>query len=276
MTDYESEYNNRARVPEFEQIVAGWQRDAAAYRDSSNCELDVAYGLSGRLTYDMFVPADDRDHGKGAIALFIHGGYWQSMEPKFFSHMAAGLNGHGYRVAVAGYDLCPDVRIDDIIEELRLLCGHLWQHYRRPIVAYGHSAGGHLTASLLSTDWPLRGLPVRLVPAGYALSGLYDLLPLVRTSINDKLRMDEKDAIRLSPIAMSGPAGTKLIAAVGGEESREYFRQSRIIVDLWGRGGVDTRIHIEAAANHFTIIAPLADPTSDMVGDIVTMLAESG
>lgn len=270
MIDYEAEYNNRARVPKHPEVIAGWQRDAAAYRDSSNCELDRAYGLGERLTYDLFHPKSDND--LNPIALFIHGGYWQSMDTKHFSHMARGLNEAGFLVAVGGYDLCPDVKISDIVEEIRLLCGHLWEQFRRPIVAYGHSAGGHLTSALLSTDWASRGLPVRLVPTGYAISGLFDLMPLVQTSINDKLGMDEKEALKLSPIAMAPPIGTRLVAAVGGDESREYFRQSRIIVDLWGRGGVETRIRIEEAANHFTVIAPLADPESDMLADLIGVI----
>jgi len=268
--DYEAEYNNRARVPENPEIIAGWVRDAAAYRQSADCDLDRAYGLGERLKYDLFNP-ETRDVLK-PIVLFIHGGYWQSMDIKHFSHMARGLNAAGYRVAVGGYDLCPEVKIADIVEEMRLLCEHLWAEFRRPIVAAGHSAGGHLTSALLSTDWPSRGLPVRLVPNGYAISGLFDLMPLVHTSLNEKLGMDEKEALSLSPIAMAPPVGTSLVAAVGGDESREYFRQSRIIVDLWGRGGVKTRIRIEEEANHFTVIAPLANPKSDMLADVVSAI----
>ena len=112
---------------------------------------------------------------RGPIALFIHGGYWQSLNPKLFSHMARGLNLRDIPVIVAGYDLCPEVRMADIIEDIRKLCQHVWTNFRRPIVAFGHSAGGHLTGAVLTTDWPARGMPSRLVLAGLSLSGLFDL-----------------------------------------------------------------------------------------------------
>lgn len=269
MIDYETEYNNRARVPDHSAVIEGWQRDAAAYRAEANCELDRAYGLGPRLYYDLFHPSNGGE--ARTIALFLHGGYWQSLDRKFFSHMARGLNAHGYSVCVASYDLCPQVRIGDIVAEIRNLAEYLWETYRKPILAYGHSAGGHLTAALLATDWRARRLPPQLACAGMAISGLFDLLPLVSTSINGALRMDDKEAIANSPLAMLTPYGSKLIASVGGEESDEYKRQSRVIVDFWRRGGIDATLREEAGANHFTVVAPLADPDSSMVHDLAKL-----
>ncbi|MEI2384682.1 alpha/beta hydrolase [Breoghania sp. JC706] len=269
MIDYEAEYNNRAMVPEHPEIIAGWERDAAAYRESSPCELDRAYGLGPRLFYDLFHPTGGTE--ARTIALFLHGGYWQALDRKHFSHMARGLNAHGYTVCVASYDLCPDVRIGTIVSEIRDLAEYLWETYRKPIVAYGHSAGGHLTASLLATDWRARSLPPALAAAGMAISGLFDLLPLIGTSVNTALKMDQREAIANSPIAMGIPYGTRLIAAVGGEESAEYKRQSRVIVDFWSRGGIESTLREEAGANHFTVIAPLANPESALVHDLAQL-----
>lgn len=275
MIDYEAEYNNRLLVPEHPEIIAGWARDAAAYRDSAKAEFDRPYGLAPRLTYDLFHPDTPADDARATV-LFIHGGYWQALDGKSFSHMARGLNAHGFTVAVATYDLCPQVRIGDIVAEIRDLTRHLWENHGKPVVACGHSAGGHLTAALLTTDWGSLHLPKGLAPAGMAISGLFDLLPLVGTSINDALRMDAKEAIAQSPLAMGTPYGTKLIASVGGAESNEYLRQSRVIVDIWGRGGVGTKLRVEPDANHFTVIAPLADPDSDMVADLANLARLAG
>src|SRR5882762_1581695 len=94
--DYETEYNNRARVPEHPQIFAQWTRDAAAYREQARAEkraeLGLKYGASARQTIDLLGPAGAP---AAPLALFIHGGYWRSLEPSQFSHMAAGLNAHG-------------------------------------------------------------------------------------------------------------------------------------------------------------------------------------
>lgn len=267
--DYEAEYNNRARVPEHPGIMAGWQRDAAAFRASARAELDISYGPSRRTTYDLFLP--DSAGSAPVTALFIHGGYWQALDGKAFSHMAAGPLAHGLPVAVATYDLCPDVRVGEIAEQLRLLAGTLWWRFSRPVIAYGHSAGGHLTAALLATDWEARRLPENLVSAGLALSGLFELEPLVGTSVNDKLGLDREEAIAQSPLAARAPAGTRLTAAVGGEESSEYLRQSRKIVEEWGRSGVETKLDIRSGANHFTVIAPLADPDSDLTLEVLRL-----
>ncbi|WP_321341732.1 alpha/beta hydrolase [Breoghania sp.] len=269
MIDYEAEYNNRAMVPEHPDIIAGWAKDAAAYREGSACELDCAYGLGPRMQYDLFLPTGGAD--ARMIALFLHGGYWQALDRKHFSHMARGLNAQGYTVCVAGYDLCPEVRISDIVVEIRDLAAHLWERFRKPILAYGHSAGGHLTAALLATDWRKRHLPPGLANAGMAVSGLFDLLPLIRTGVNDAVRMDQKEAIANSPIAMGIPYGARLIASVGELESSEYKRQSRVIVDFWSRGGIDAKLRVEEGANHFTVIAPLADPDSGMIHDLAQL-----
>ncbi|MDJ0931868.1 alpha/beta hydrolase [Breoghania sp.] len=269
MIDYEAEYNNRVMVPEHPEIIAGWERDAAAYRESASCDLDRAYGLGPRLFYDLFHPTGGTE--ANSIALFLHGGYWQSLDRKHFSHMARGLNAHGYTVCVASYDLCPEVRVGDIVSEIRSLAEYLWETYRKPILSYGHSAGGHLTAALLATDWRARRLPPALARAGLAISGLFDLVPLLGTSVNKALGMDQKEAVTNSPITMGIPYGTKLIATVGGAESKEYKRQSRVIVDFWNRGGTEATLHEEAGANHFTVIASLADTDSSLVHDLTQL-----
>ena len=131
----------------------------------------------------------------------------------------------------------------------------------------GHSAGGHLAACMLATDWVALdpSLPKKAVAAAYAISGLFDLAPLVETSINTALRLDQAAARAASPLFWMPPAGGSLDAVVGGSESAEYFRQSRGIVEAWGSAGVATRFGTVDGANHFSAIAPLADPQSPMV-----------
>jgi arylformamidase len=112
---------------------------------------------------------------------------------------------------------------------------------------------------LMATDWAARGLPARLVAAGLPISGLFDLPPLVATAMNGALRLDAAEARRQSPLFLPSP-GLPLHAAVGATEGKEYHRQSRAIADAWG-GTWET----VAGANHFTVIAPLADAKSPMV-----------
>ena len=268
--DYEAEYNNRARVPEHPQVIAGWARDAAAYREAAGERFETrAYGTSERQRIDLFRP---QGQARGALVVFVHGGYWQALERGAFSHMARGLNAHGVTVAVPGYDLCPQVRVGDIVDQIRAACRSLAGEGRRLVVC-GHSAGGHLTACMAATDWRALdpALPADFVAAGYAISGLFELKPLLSTYVNQATRMDEAEAEGLSPLFWAPPAGRSFDAVVGGEESAEYLRQSRTIVERWGAAGVATRYEAIPGANHFTVILPLADPGSAMTRRIAEL-----
>jgi arylformamidase len=258
--DYELEYNNRTRVPENPAIMASWGRDAAAYR-AEHAARQIAYGPGLRNTIDLF-----SGDGRGPIVAFIHGGYWQAFDGSSFSHCARGLNAHGIDVAIPSYSLCPQVTVDTIISEMRAAARELAK-LGRPLVISGHSAGGHLAACLLATDWRMQdsSLPKDLVIAAYAISGLFDLLPLVGTSINKALGLDSATARAASPLFWMAPDHGSLDAVVGEAESAEYHRQSRTVTEAWARGGLPTRYGMVADANHFTAIAPLSDPASPMV-----------
>jgi arylformamidase len=265
--DYEVEYNNRARVPENPALMAGWARDAAAYREQCTPRR-IAYGPGARHVIDIFA-GNGQNQSKASLVVFIHGGYWQALDGSWFSHMARGLNSHGIGVAVPTYDLCPQVSVADIIMQMREAMRELAELSGQLVVS-GHSAGGHLAACLLATDWKAydAALPSHLVSAAYAISGLFDLEPLVPTSINKALGLDPATAHSASPLFWKPPSHGSLDAVVGEAESAEYHRQSRSIVDVWGqawdRAGVATRFGTVPAANHFTAIAPLADPASAM------------
>jgi arylformamidase len=270
--DYEKEYDNRGRVPEHPEIFERWAREAAAYRAAAHgAEFALAYGPSPRQIIDLF-PAKDGD-AQTPLAMFIHGGWWRSLEPSMFSQKAAGLNARGVTVAVAGYDLCPQVTIATIIEQMRSACLWLWRKHRKRIFVYGHSAGGHLAACLLAQDWKAfaSDAPANLVPAAYAISGVFDLSPLVHVSQNQDLRLDDAEARRVSPLHWKVPAGRTLDAVVGGVESSEFLRQSKIIADGWGARDVATRYQEIAGANHFTVVDPLSDADSAMTRRITEM-----
>ena len=255
--DYEAEYNNRARVPEHAAIMQGWARDAAAYRDINTPRV-LRYGDGERNVIDVF------GDGAGPILMFIHGGYWQATDRSQYSHLARGLNGRGVSVAIPSYDLCPDVRIGEIVEQMRTACAALWHVRGDNIVVSGHSAGGHLSACLLATE--------AHVLAAYSISGLFDLTPLLSTGLNGALKLDAAEARSLSPLFWPAPEGKTLDAVVGGTESGEFLRQSRAIVDCWGKDGVETRFAEVEGANHFTVIAPLADPASAMCARLKIMI----
>ena len=241
--DFESEYNNRARVPESGAIIARWQRDAAAFRLNHPPET-LAYGPGPREAMDIFLPP-----GIAAppVALFFHGGYWQALDRHAVSHCAAGLLDHGVAVAIPSYDLCPDVPLAHIVAQGEEAARALHARLGVPALAMGHSAGGHMAAMLLAR------LPAAMIAAALPISGLFWLEPLLGTSINARLGLDEAAARSLSPALLASP-GSPLHAVVGGDESDEFLRQSREFAGLW-QGGFEALPDL----NHFTVLDPLCD-----------------
>lgn len=266
--DYEAEYNNPARVPEHPPIIAGWARDSEAYRTSHGGWRPLRYGDGERQVMDFFPSQADT----GAIVMFIHGGYWQKLDRSFFSYAARGLNLRGVSVAVPSYDLCPAVTVGDIIGQMRAAAREL-ARLGRPLVVSGHSAGGHLAACLLATDWPgvSPELPADLVTSAYAISGVFDLEPLLTTSMNTALQLDAATARAVSPLHWPAPNRGVLDAVVGGAESSEFLRQSQVMAEAWGKAGLATRYEALPGANHFTVVAPLAEPDSAMTARLVEL-----
>ena len=230
--DLEAEYNNRARVPEHPAILAQMDIDAAAYRAiSPKAELGLSYGPSERQVVDMFPARASADHAP--LAMFIHGGYWRTNHWSSYSHMAASLNTHGIDVDVTGYDLCPQATIAAIIDQMRAACLFLWRKRKQRMMVFGHSAGGHLTACMVATDWKkiASDAPADLVPSGYAISGVFDLTPLTKVSMNGDLRLSDVEAEQVSPLFWPVPPGRVFDAVVGGAESDAFRWQSRVIAD---------------------------------------------
>jgi len=264
--DLEAEYKNSAKVANAMEIREGWVRDAAAFRGSyPHAELDLSYGPGERQALDLFWPGPSRD---APLAVFVHGGYWQMLDRTVFSHLAQGLLAHGVAVALPSYDLCPTVTLAVMVEQVRNAAAFLALRHERPMLAIGHSAGGHLAAMLLATDWVFtRGLKRGTVKAALPISGLFDLPPLTHTTVNNALGLNEAEARRLSPLFLP-PPNLPIHAVVGSTEGVEYTRQSRSIAEAWGGTW-------EAAegANHFTVVEPLADPRSTLVATALGMLS---
>lgn len=244
--DYEAEFNARAQVPEHPAIFARWREQAARYRATAPCVLALSYGETARQAVDVF--------GSGPLAFFIHGGWWRAMERESFSHMARGLNARGIAVAVAGYDLCPQVTLAQIVAQMQEAARLLARNRR--IVAFGHSAGGHLAAVLAST------MP-EAVAAGYAISGVFDLEPLLETSMNADLKLDAAAARALSPLHMR-PAPFDCV--VGALESNAFKQQGKALAARWGASYSEI-----AGANHFTVLDALADKDSAVVARLEAM-----
>ncbi|MEE9376276.1 MAG: alpha/beta hydrolase, partial [Rhizobiaceae bacterium] len=236
--DYTKEYDNSSRVENSDKILDQLLIDAADFRETPNLivDMDVEYGPEPRNKMDIYWPDNQAGNKRRApLVMFIHGGYWQMMDRSAFSHMAKGLNANGFAVAIPSYTLCPDITIDGIITEMRRACLVLFQRYKKTFTVIGHSAGGHLAACMMATDWEgmHSGLPHDLVRSAMGISGIYDLIPLINTPTNEAVGMDKKQAKAASPLHWMPDAIQRFEAWVGADESNEFHRQSRELAARW-------------------------------------------
>ncbi len=268
--DNEAEYNNRRRVPDYAAYAARWGAASAAYRQAASAaRLDQPYGPGERNRYDLF-PAGPAN---APLVVYIHGGYWQRGDRKDYSFLARPFNAAGMDVALPSYSLCPAVSVMDIVGEMRSCLAAIWKATGKHPVVTGHSAGGHLAAAMLATDWSrVAGAPPDLVRAGVPISGIFELEPLVPTTINDLVKLDATSARAASPLLWPPPpAGRALVAAVGGDESAEFLRQSRDLAAAWAKAGVEGTCLEVPGTNHFSVVDALADPSSALFGHVARL-----
>ena len=254
----EREYNNRALVPDHGDYFARWQRDSEYVRNTLKGELDVPYGPDERHRIDLF-PAQD---ARGTL-VFIHGGYWRSLDKNMFSWLAAPWAAAGINVALPNYRLAPNVRIEDIVADA--LAAANWLFRAGPargfsmdrVVLSGHSAGGHLAAAIFAASSDAMEFDPARIVGGVPISGVFDFEPLMRHSFNADLRLDEAQVGRLDLYDKRPTIRAPLVVAAGAAESSEFRRQSRCLADAWGTQV--KALMLLPSLNHFSVVDAFAE-----------------
>jgi arylformamidase len=224
------QYRARLTIPDADDFVARAAVRSAAVRDRLNCHLDVAYGDTPKQTLDVF-PAD---HPGAPVFFYIHGGYWFQLDKDIYSEVAEPMVAAGVTTVLPNYELCPDVTIPDIVDQVRRAL--VWVHQN--VASYngnpdrihisGHSAGGHLTGMMMVTDWAsLFGLPVDLIKSCTPISGLFDIEPHRFTNLQPDIRLTAEAAAANSPQHLPLYFSGSMICAVGGGETTSFKRQTK-------------------------------------------------
>ena len=260
-------YNNRAAVADHPHWLAQYPELSAITRARHRHLLDLRYGPGPLQTVDLFLP----ERMPGGTFVFIHGGYWRALDKADFHFVAGPLLEQGIAVAVANYDLCPAVSIAKIVDQCRQLM--VWIARQGPrhgvpadnVVVGGHSAGGHLAAMMLATDWEALGLTRDPFVGGVTLSGVHDLKPLVLSSMNSDLRLTNAEAARISPVNHVSLSPAPMLVAVGGAETSEFIRQAQLLWDAWPENAQPAAGPlIVAGRHHFNVVVDHADPESEL------------
>jgi arylformamidase len=255
----EREYNNRALVPDHPAFFARWESDSSFVRETLPGKFDLSYGPDPRHRIDLFPAAP----GSPRLLVFIHGGYWRSLDKNYFSWLAASWVAANVSVAFLNYRLCPSVHIGEIVDDVVEGMNWLFANSRQQgfgterVVVSGHSAGGHLTGALFAE--PREKLlfdPERIV-GGVPISGLFDFAPLPLFSGNADFHLDESQVKRLNLYDRKPTLRAPLVVAVGADESSEFRRQSQVIADAW-KPQVKEHL-VMPSLNHFSVVDAFAE-----------------
>jgi arylformamidase len=245
-------------------------------RQNRQCSLDIAYGPGPAEKLDVF-----RAEGinSGRVEIFFHGGYWRMLDKINFSYVANGLAPHGVTSVIVNYGLIPHVTMAELIDQCRAAVAWTYRHIGDfggdpdQLYVSGHSAGGHLAAMMMATDWPLYArsrqstadLPEQLLKGACAISGIYELEPVHLSFMNATLNFTPEEAARFSPMSMVPTQAAPMSVIVGGREGDEYMRQTRELAEKWATPGLATEAIVLPEEDHFSIRAQLGKPDSEVV-----------
>lgn len=259
----DAQLNLRARWPDHEDYFERWARDSAAVRASRSCRLDLAYGDGAGERLDLFLPAD----GAGApLLLFVHGGYWQSLDKSDFSYLAPAFLDNGIAFASLNYELAPSAPVERMVEQVYRALAWLFEAGDElgidasKLFVSGHSAGGHLATMTLVAGWQdALGLPDDLVKGVCSVSGVYDLSAIQLSYHQAILQLDPAVVPRISPLGLVPSGRGELICAVGDEETDEFLTQQTELVSAWRRAGQAVQEVGLVGRNHFSAVDALGE-----------------
>ena len=276
---FDAQYNLRAGRPDYEEtVIPNWIKDSKKARENLNCTLDVRYADGDNQKLDVFLCGDK----KAPTLIWIHGGYWQRGDKSIYSFLASPFVEIGANVIIVGYDLCPNVSMTRISEELREAVSFIWNNgkilgiNRDKISVMGHSAGGHLTQMMMATDWPARdsAFPLDIIKAGIPVSPLSYLEPVRLTlALNANLQMDAIEANLESPMTNHPPhTNAPQLVVVGGAETDEFHRQSEMYVNSFKTQQRMIEMYVVPDVDHFDELNVLADQESTFFKKVCAMI----
>lgn len=272
--ELDAQYDLEKIVPGAASYAEFYEGESKKVRTNLEHRLDVPFGPTLAEHSDIY-PA-----GEGApVLIYIHGGYWRSRTSKEFGYVARGPVSMGVATVVVNYALCPDVTIDEIVRQARAAVAWVHANARsfggdpERIHVAGHSAGGHLVAMLLGTDWEgVYGLPKYVIRDATAISGLFDLAPFPYTFLQPKLQLSWDQTLRNSPILHLPDDAPPLLLVYGEEETAEFKRQSEDYLAAWRSKGLEGEMLTLPGKNHYDVIDGFLDAKSPLCSAILKQM----
>jgi arylformamidase len=272
-----SGYDIRARHPDRNIFYRTYQARSRALWQTERGMADIAYGPGLRERLDFFAA-----HGTSAatpLLVFIHGGFWHSHDKAEFSFVAAPFIAAGIPVALLNYSLAPEASISDIVVQVGRAIEWLstnaadlgFSPYR--IVVAGHSAGGHLAASALLS--PVSPCADRIAGV-IAISGIFDLRPLVSDPVNSNIGITGSMAEAHSPLLQIRRCDASIMTVVGADETPAFLDQTDVFSETWRAINGGASATVVPGYNHYSIVLDLAEPASVLSAAAVDFVHEKG
>lgn len=273
--ELDAEYNLTAIFPESAASYEVFcERESERVRSELDHRLNVPFGPTLAEHVDLY-PAGET----APVLIYVHGGFWYLRTSQEFGFVARGPISRGIATVIVNYDLCPRVTIDEIVRQTRAAVAWVYENARSfggdagRIHIAGHSAGGHLVAMLLATDWEGEyGLPGDVVKSAAAISGLYDLAPFPYTFLQPQLQLGWDQVLRNSPVLHIPDAAPPLLVAYGEEETDEFKRQSEAFLSAWRANGLDGERLLLAGKNHYEVIDGFLDAESPLCSAVLEQM----
>jgi arylformamidase len=263
-------YDQRGWCPDWAQYLDRYPRESAAFRRSTPYRT-ISYGEADDEMLDIF-PVSEND---APSLIFIHGGAWRSFGKDDFSFVARQFVKEGYNVVVVNFSKLPQVRLPDLVDQLR---GAMkWIHRNAEGIGVdadklylcGHSSGSHLAALLITCDWSACGLPPNPIKGCALISGSYDLEPAVLSARGSYISVTKREERELSPIHFADRISCPVFIAYAEHDTDEFRRQSLAFAEAARRAGKLSDTLCVRDIGHFAIVEQLADKDSLLLSKIL-------
>lgn len=252
----EKEYSPSSCVDNFDELIDDYSKKSRSSESECIVLKNLSYGSDANDRLDLF-PSESPE---SPLMIFIHGGYWQALSKNESTFAGSALSKMGTAFAAIDYTLAPEGTLEEMINQCKRAIIWLFDNAQKfgyssqKIYLSGSSAGAHLATMAMIE---LRKKSPETIQGCILMSGVYDVTPIVKTYINEPLKLTDASAHELSPMFHELSNLPKAIICYGQNETSEFKRQSSEFASKYAKAGSKSECFEVPDVNHFDIVHTL-------------------